>query len=378
MKIVLVNIAYFPNVEGGAEISTQKLAEALAQEHDVYVISNGEEKKMPEIINGVNVFRLPVRIKSKNKVVEVITRNYKIQCKQKLRDLLKTIKPDVIHTNNLHEFSVIVWKIAYELEIPVVHTLRDYSLAKQHWAFERRIVLLCSNLVLAITAPSKYTLNYFTNLNMFLKAQYKYVIPNAIDFRLSDVSTLIDEKSVNYSAAVRFAYLGRFSKMKGVDWLIKVFHESSLSSNLYLFGKGNLSDQSNIILQIDNRISNQGFLEESDLCDALKDIDVIVAPSLWEEPFGRIILDGYKNACPVIVTNKGGMPEVVDNQNTGIIINTTDDELIQALFYFQDKKNIIRMLPKIKNKICEFSMNTQKEAFLDLYKKIIDFNNKRG
>lgn len=41
MKICLLNIAYYPNVEGGAEVSTQKLAEAFAKEHRVYVICTG-------------------------------------------------------------------------------------------------------------------------------------------------------------------------------------------------------------------------------------------------------------------------------------------------------------------------------------------------
>ena len=38
MKILMINIQYYPNIEGGAEISTQKLAEGLVKTNDVSVL----------------------------------------------------------------------------------------------------------------------------------------------------------------------------------------------------------------------------------------------------------------------------------------------------------------------------------------------------
>ena len=130
MKIALLNIQYYPNVEGGAEISTQKLAEELAKSNDVYVIADGEYTGQYKIVNNVKVIRMPARIQYHNKIERVLTRCYKIQCYKLLKHILQEIQPDVLHTNNLHDFSVIVWKVAHELKTPVIHTLRDYTLLK--------------------------------------------------------------------------------------------------------------------------------------------------------------------------------------------------------------------------------------------------------
>ena len=111
MKIALLNIQYYPNIEGGAEISVQKLAEKLALNNDVYVLCDGIFNGFETKVNNVTVVRMPARIEYKNKIERIFTRSFKIQCYKQLKEILQIIKPDVLHTNNLHAFSVIVWKV---------------------------------------------------------------------------------------------------------------------------------------------------------------------------------------------------------------------------------------------------------------------------
>ena len=47
--------------------------------------------------------------------------------------------------------------------------------------------------------------------------------------------------------------------------------------------------------QKDNRIEFVGFLNEQQVSQLLQSADVLLCPSLWEEPFGRVVLDAYKN-----------------------------------------------------------------------------------
>ena len=139
---------------------------------------------------------------------------------------------------------------------------------------------------------------------------------------------------------VNFAYLGRYTEEKGLLWLVNVFEKMShLDCSLYLFGHGPLEEDIKDRILTSKNIINKGFLKEEELYEELKIIDVIIIPSLWEEPFGRVILDAYVNAIPVIVTRMGGMPEFVKEGKTGFIVEPGNDlELIRALSYFVNKQ----------------------------------------
>lgn len=375
MRIALLNIQYYPNVEGGAEISTQKLAEELAKNNDVFVICDGEYTGRYEDVNNVKIVRMPARIQYHNKVERVLTRCYKIQCYSILKKILLKINPDVLHTNNLHAFSVIVWKVASDLRIPIVHTLRDYTLLQTTRKYEQLIHRYFSNKVSVVTAPSQYTLNAFLKKRYFNGAVNRVAVPNAIDINGSELEAVYRQvNKKDNDTVVKFAFLGRYHKDKGVDWLISVFDKMHINAELHLYGKGELLYSSQKIIDSNPGIKNHGFLNEDQLSVELRDIDVIVAPSLWDEPFGRVILDGYKNLCPVIITNRGGMPEVIDDKATGLILpDETDRCLEDALSFLAIRENIKMMLPMVKDKIKKYTIEVQAETFIQLYKIAIQY-----
>lgn len=378
MKIALLNIQYYPNVEGGAEISTQKLAEELAKSNDVYVIADGEYTGQYKIVNNVKVIRMPARIQYHNKIERVLTRCYKIQCYKLLKHILQEIQPDVLHTNNLHDFSVIVWKEAHELKIPIIHTLRDYTLLQTVRKYEQLIHKYFSNIVSIATAPSLFTLEIFKNRGYFKKSLKCIAIPNAIDVDEEKFQARL-ENAYNKpdDLMIKFAFLGRYHKDKGVDWLISVFDKIKINAELHLYGKGELTKESVEILSRNDKIYDHGFLKEDDLLKELDNIDVIVAPSLWDEPFGRVILDGYKNACPVIITNRGGMPEVVENKKTGVILeNETDQCLADALMFMSIRENTKKMLSFIKEKLKDYTVQEQAKSFGKMYLMAIENNHR--
>lgn len=64
---------------------------------------------------------------------------------------------------------------------------------------------------------------------------------------------------------------------------------------------------------------------------------MLVCPSLWNEPFGRVILDAYKSGLPVIASRIGALPEIVQEGKTGILVNPgVSDELKNAMNCFLD------------------------------------------
>ena len=60
-----------------------------------------------------------------------------------------------------------------------------------------------------------------------------------------------------------------------------------------------------------NNIEYAGWL--SDREKLFSRIDILVAPSVWTEPFGRVSVEAVRSGIPALVSNVGGLPETVDN-----------------------------------------------------------------
>ena len=52
--------------------------------------------------------------------------------------------------------------------------------------------------------------------------------------------------------------------------------------------------------------------------------DCLVVPSIWEEPFGVVALEGMASSLPLIVTNSGGLMEIVDDK-CAFVVNKEQD-----------------------------------------------------
>ncbi len=74
-----------------------------------------------------------------------------------------------------------------------------------------------------------------------------------------------------------------------------------------------------------DRLKNMGFLEHKKVLNIFKKTSIAVACSRWNEPFGRTSLEGSANACAVIISNRGGLPETVTNAI--ILKNLNKEEL---------------------------------------------------
>jgi glycosyltransferase involved in cell wall biosynthesis len=60
-------------------------------------------------------------------------------------------------------------------------------------------------------------------------------------------------------------------------------------------------------------------------------IDLLVVPSLWEEPLTRVIAESFAAGVPVAVSRLGGMPEIVDEGQSGYVFEGGSVEAIRQL-----------------------------------------------
>ena len=236
----------------------------------------------------------------------------------------------------------------------------------------RNLNRMHSKYVDCVTAPSALTLNVLVN-DGFFKNSEKKVIANATDFDIDAVKKILSIRvaEVDKRKNVSFVYLGTLSEQKGIRWMIDSFKAiEDKTCKLYIAGKGDLQDYVIEETKKDNRIEFVGFLNEQQVSQLLQSADVLLCPSLWEEPFGRVVLDAYKNAMPVICSNMGALPELVEDGQTGFVVEARKLEQFKdrMTYYIKDKKRIIRQAENGVNQLEKYTIEYQLVEFEKAYK----------
>ena len=400
MRIMIVNTWYYPNLMGGAEHSVKLLAEKLVKsgkEVAVFSIDNRNKGIVKEIINGVTVYRssagkynlYKAYETNTNMIYKVFQKNievYNPTIKKEYLEVCDEFKPDIIHTNCLSGISLNVWKINKSINIPTVHTIRDYWLLSPRSIIENenkinkiyRIYLklfqkYCrkkSRYVEFVTAPSKFTLNTMINNGFFENAKQKLCIVNSIEVNSEKLIRVISEKKKRKEEKIKFIYAGWLSEEKGVKNLISAF--TKINNNkieLIICGDGKLKNYIEDSTKKDGRLKYLGKLKPIELEKEYYNADVLIIPSVWEEPFGRVVIEGNLQGLPVIGSNRGGIPEIISTMKSGIVYNGYDEfELINSINKLSSREAYERFYENIIQNIHIYDVENQINDFLELYK----------
>jgi len=117
-------------------------------------------------------------------------------------------------------------------------------------------------------------------------------------------------------------YVGRLVYEKGIHILINAVPKvlEKVNAKFIIVGSGYMKEQlSNIVksMGLEHKVLFTGFVEEENLLKLQKCADVSVVPSLFE-PFGIVALEAMAAKSPIVVSDTGGLSEIVDHDQTGI------------------------------------------------------------
>jgi glycogen(starch) synthase len=125
-------------------------------------------------------------------------------------------------------------------------------------------------------------------------------------------------------------YVGRLVYEKGIHILINAVPKvlEKVNAKFVIVGTGYMKEQlSNIVksMGLDHKVLFTGFEEENNVLKLQKLADVSVVPSLFE-PFGIVALEAMAAKSPVVVSDTGGLSEIIDHEKTGVkaYSNNTD------------------------------------------------------
>jgi glycosyltransferase involved in cell wall biosynthesis len=138
------------------------------------------------------------------------------------------------------------------------------------------------------------------------------------------------------SPRLKFGYLGRLTATKGLEVLLRSTERlSSIDWALRIAGQGEPSYVNSLQdAYQDERIEYLGYTDTEAF---LASIDVLIVPSLWHEPMGRVVVEAFAHGVPVIGSTRGGIPELISDGKTGFTFEPDDPEgLVRAMSRFSD------------------------------------------
>jgi glycosyltransferase involved in cell wall biosynthesis len=122
-------------------------------------------------------------------------------------------------------------------------------------------------------------------------------------------------------------YVGRLTYEKGIDILLsaapKVIWEMGGRAKFIIIGGGNADALKRLAwhLGIWHKCYFTGFMSDEELNQFRRVADCAVFPSRYE-PFGIVALENFAARIPVVVSDTGGLPEVVHHTKTGVVTQT--------------------------------------------------------
>ncbi len=330
--LITPNVFPVPAVKGGA---CETLVETLIKENEKYnklnlicvSIYNEEAFFQSKKYKNTNF----IYIKETNKNEKIIDLSFNendesmIDYMDSIYKQIKDLNIDfiVIEGGNLKEYKYLLDRFPKEKRIAHFHGNFIYD--KEY-----------DDIYGYYISVSEYIANQFINSGLSQKNRMK-VLYNGIEvekFRRivsnKEKKELMEKYNIKENDNV-IIYCGRIIEKKGVKELLLAFKNSKYLNNSKLLFVGNSVFGNNARTEFDRELEKiaedikekvvfTNFIHNDDLYKIYSIADIAVVPTISEEAFGLVVVEFLASGKPLIVTNSGAFPEIV-NSDVAIIIN---------------------------------------------------------
>lgn len=172
--------------------------------------------------------------------------------------------------------------------------------------------------------------------------QYFNALGDVISITHGDIKDNRKVKQYN-NDKLKLTYLGPNKKYKGFNLLMDAMKElnKEYKSNIELNLYGDIID-----FKTDDNIKAHGRYSYDQLSEIFDNTDLLVVPSICNETFGFIVLEGLSYGVPVLVTDKVGSKDIINNceLKKGIIIESCSHTLEKTIIKIMNNKEILKRL----------------------------------
>jgi len=338
MRVLIPVLHYWP-VIGGLERWTQEIAQGVAENAEVFVVTGKvKNKSKQEVSNQVKITRtslFSLANLSYSSFLYIITTLPFIFFKS--LSVIKKEKINIIHSQGF--LSAFLGYLLFKLtNTPYIVTVQRLEQSK---SFLKRLVY--KNAKVCIAASSKIK-EYFESIN----CKDIIIIPNGIDLkRFENLNKQENREKLGLKNEFVIMTIARLEKVKGIKYLIKAVKSLDINYKLLIIGDGservsleNFSKE----LGLEKKIQFLGQIENSRIPEYLSAGDCFVLPSI-SEGFGIVVLEAMASRLPVIGTRVGGLLDLIENEKTGILVEAKNTEQIAgAVLKVYKQPDLARLL----------------------------------
>jgi len=331
MRILMLSWEYPPRIVGGISRVVHDLAQKLGEKGNEVHIVTCLEHNTPEEEKDKHVYVHRVRsyeIAANNFIGWVMHLNFALL--QRCIRLINTEGPfDIIHAHDwIVAYASIVLKKSFSA--PLVATIhatewgRNWGIHNEEQKYISSVEWWLTYEAWKVIVNSEYMNNEVKQVFQLPSDKIK-VIPNGVDLKKFDSYAYNEEFRRNFaldSEKIIF-FVGRLVNEKGAHILLEAMPKIIANFNntkLVIAGKGPQLEylkEKALISGISHKVFFTGYISDDNLSKLYKCIDVSVTPSLYE-PFGIVALEGMVANVPVVVSDTGGIREIVEHGVDGM------------------------------------------------------------
>lgn len=355
MKILMVNKFLHPN--GGSETYIFKLGEQLQKMgHEVQYFGMEHEGRIVGNHADIYTSDMDFHAGGPGKLLYPFRIIYSGEAKRKMRLVLEDFRPDVVHFNNINFqltpsviYAVRAYERKYGRHVRIVYTAHDYQ-----WVCPNHMMRIPATGAICFACRggdykqcSKNRCIHNSRIKSLLgtiEAQYYakrktygmvdvILCPSEFMKKQLDTDPLLADKTVmmhNFIEADKgrqsgmvkkdyVVYFGRFSEEKGTKTLLEACR--ALPEIPFIFaGTGPLEDEVSNVANVENR----GFVTGEELRRLISEARFSVYPSEWYENCPFSVMESQMYGTPVLASDLGGAPELVQAGMTGDLFRGGD------------------------------------------------------
>lgn len=388
LSVMMFSWEFPPRVIGGISPHVYFLSKSLAKNGvKVYVVTcDFPDTPMHEVIDGVEVYRVD---SYKNPAPDFATWVYLMNLNMQREAAAIVNKVADIDVFHAHDWLVATACIGLKhvFRKPLLATMHSTEIGRRdglHTPTERMIheteawltyeawrVICCSNYMVSHV---KWAFG--------LPEDKLSMVPNGVNTSVYEGIEKEDLKEFRAKFALPeekiVLFVGRLVYEKGIHVLINAVPKilEKVNAKFLIVGNGYMKDQLlNIAksMRLEHKILFLGFVDETTLVKLQKCADVSVVPSLFE-PFGIVALEAMAAKSPVVVSDTGGLSEIVEHDLTGVKVYPNNPEsLAWGITKVLQDENYSRYISenayrKVRDK---FDWNNIAEKTVQIYRAVL-------
>lgn len=327
-RVALLPSAYPPSL-GGVEELTRHLALALTRQGDHVEVWTQQIDGKPasvDVLDGLIVRRFPFPLPTTRLDTLVSLGANGARTLVALRQAARQFRPDVLHVQCFGPNGAYATALSALTRIPLVVSLQGETQMDDQDIFDVSVTLrtaLRAGLRRAktVTACSRFSLR---------DAEDRFGLPKGKGKVIFNGVVVDDQPTPEQTSDRRYILaLGRVVEKKGFDLLLQAFARVAADHpdvELRIGGAGPAEESLRELvaqLGLEGRAKLLGRLSREEVAVAMAGAEVFVMPSRLE-PFGIVLLEGWRAGRAVIATSRGGPPEFVEDGVTGLLADPFD------------------------------------------------------